>query len=240
MAILLPSASPAGCRAADDVVYTVAPSDLTFLLHECRHCFWNKVVLRQPRPQGPMPGVFTRMDRLQRDFFDLKTSADVSPSLPAGRILCKGLAVMSEPLRLPGTTARVRIRGALDALLRFDSGDYGIVDFKTSSPSESNEVNYRLQLHAYALALEHAEWPLTPLSPVTHLGLLCFDPSKLVRTPAGGLAYEMNVTWMPMTRDMESFMKFLTHVVTILERPLAPLCSPNCRFCAWTQSRGSK
>src|SRR3954447_21626614 len=87
--------------------FVVAPSDLTFLLHECRRCFWFKVVRGQRRPPGLMPGVFSRMDRAQREYFDGRSTRDVSLALPEGSLSCHGLDVLSCPIEIPGTTSRI-------------------------------------------------------------------------------------------------------------------------------------
>jgi hypothetical protein len=133
----------------DGRVFTLAPSDLTFLLRECVRCFWLKIARGQPRPQVPMPSVFTKMDKLQRDHFEGRPTADISTRLPAGELTCRGLSITSDPLELQGARSRIRFRGALDALIKFDSGSYGIVDFKTSAPNDATRANYALQLQPY-------------------------------------------------------------------------------------------
>src|SRR5215218_3568453 len=159
-----------GSERSDGELFTLAPSDLTFVLHECPRCFWMMVTGARRRPQSPMPGVFTRLDRIQRNYFDGRKASEVHPSLASGRLDCSDLKIASSPLTLEDSDCTLRIRGAIDALIEFDDGTYGIIDFKTSSPGDAAKAHYGLQLHAYALALEQADWLHRACTPVTHLG----------------------------------------------------------------------
>lgn len=228
-------ATSSASTSTDASVFSLAPSDLTFLLHECLRCFWFKVVRGQRRPPSPMPGVFTRMDAGQRAYFQGRSTREVSSLLPEGKLDCRDLRVLSSPLEVPGKSSKVRFQGAMDALGQFDGGGFAAIDFKTARPRESG-VPYSLQLHAYALALENAEWPRKKMAPVTHMGLLYFDPTQLVAGERG-LAFDLDVTWSPVKRDDAWFLKFLAFAVDVLERPKAPLASPSCGFCKWTGFR---
>lgn len=202
------------------------------MLHGCRRCFWFKVAAGQKRPPSPMPGVFTRMDACQRAFFHERSTRDIHPSLPAGKLNCHGLKVLSRPIELPGHQARVRFRGEMDALGELDGGGFVAVDFKTASWKES-QVPYALQLHAYAWGLENAEWPNVTHAPVPLMGLLFFDPKELVGDPKEALSFRLTTTWEPVERDDEWFREFLSQACTLLESPIPPVANPSCGFCSW-------
>lgn len=214
--------------AAPKPTLVIAPSDLTFLLQDCLRCFWLKVVAGIPRPSTPMPAVFTRLDRIQRAYFDGKDTSLISPTLPPGRLDCSDLRVLSNPITVGASS--LRIRGALDGLITFNDGTHGVVDFKTSSPKEANHTRYSNQLHAYATALEHAEWRHQHSPKVTHLGLLCFDPVEL-RGPTPSWIYDIDVTWIPIPRDDPQFNDTLTQVGNLLAQPKPPEPTAGCQWC---------
>jgi hypothetical protein len=211
--------------------FTIAPSDLTFLLSECTRCFYLKVALGQRRTATPMPAVFTILDRQQRQFFEGKPTSELHPDLPPGIAHCGDLSVRSAPVVVPGHEIAVEIRGSLDAALVFDDATFGIVDLKTTEPKTGLASFYSPQLHAYALAVENPAFGRVLLKPVTLLGLLCFSPNEMIRLPDGGLAYRTTPTWIPIPRDDTSFFMLLGLVADLLERPSPPDPSPGCPWC---------
>src|SRR5580698_7992958 len=79
--------------------FNIAPSDLTFLLDDCLKCFYLKVVHGVRRLAGPMPGVFTVMDRQQRRYFDGRPSTDICQTLAPGVLRCEGdMSIRSAPV----------------------------------------------------------------------------------------------------------------------------------------------
>jgi hypothetical protein len=225
------SVRPSLSSSGNDRVHTLAPSDLTFGLHGCRRCFWSKITAGQRRPSSPMPGVFTRMDAAQREYFDGRDVRDIDPALPPGHLLCRGLKIMSEPIAVEGTASRVRFRGEMDALGVLDEGGFVAIDFKTAAHRETG-VPYELQLHAYAWGLERAEWPVPVRAPVDHLGLLYFDPNRLEGEPYD-LSFGIERTWKPIDRDDDWFAEFLSSMCELLDAPQPPLAHPSCGFCRW-------
>lgn len=217
---------------AEADVFTLAPSDLTFGLHGCPKCFWHKIVRGERRPPSPMPGVFTRMDKAQRMYFEGRSTQSISSRLPPGKLRCSGLKVMSRPIEVSGHEARIRFRGEMDALGELDGGGYVAVDFKTASWKET-EVPCTLQLHAYAWGLENAEFPTPRFAPVRDMGLLYFDPVEVVGDPGGELSFRLKTMWWEVKRDDEWFTEFLGKVCSLLELSAPPLPHPSCGFCSW-------
>lgn len=210
--------------------WKLSPSDLTFLYEECRRCFWMKVVRGIPRPRTPFPKVFTLLDAQTKRFFEGKRTREVAPSLPPGRVTHGERAVRSGRLLVSGQERPVLLAGRFDAAFRFDDGTFGLVDFKTTLPRGDHVGLYGRQLHAYALAAENPAPSSLCLRPVTQLGLLCIEPTKMVRH-RGGIAYAGQPHWVAIPRDDDAFLAFLGEVVSVLERKGPPLPAPGCGFC---------
>jgi hypothetical protein len=210
--------------------WKVSASDLTFLFDECRRCFWLKLVGGLPRPRAPFPKVFSLLDAQTKRFFERKRTQQISGLLPPGRVIQGERAVRSTLLALPGHRRPLLIGGRFDTALRFDDGTFGILDFKTTTPRTDHIDLYGRQLHAYALAAENSAPGALHLQPVTRLGLLCVEPTAMVRH-RGGVAYRGEPHWVEVPRVDRDFLRFLREVLSLLERPTPPLPSPNCAFC---------
>jgi hypothetical protein len=210
-------------------VFTVAPSDLTFLARECTWCFYLKINRGVRRPPTPFPKVFGVLDRRQRYFFHGKQPSSVDSSLAAGRLDCTEIAVQSAPL--PAGPAWLRFRGTLDCLATFDNGTVGIIDFKTTEPADDTVDLYSLQLHAYAAALRHPAAGTGTM--VSRLGLLCFEPKELRRLPNGGLVQRIAPTWLNIDYDNTPFSKHCDGLAAILAASTPPQPTAACWWCRY-------
>jgi hypothetical protein len=217
-------------------LWKLSPSDLTFLWDECPRCFYLKVVRGFNRPSAPFPRVFSRIDRLMKAFFDGKSSAEISPTLPPGVIRVDEHWVVSNPIPLPGHSAACYIKGRFDALVEFDDGGAGLVDFKTSESRPEHVAFYSRQLHAYMHALENPAPRSLGLAPVTRLGLLVVEPLEMTFTPGGQVAYLGGVTWMEIPRDDSAFLAFIDRVLSVLEAAEPPPAGASCAFCQYRQA----
>lgn len=216
-------------------MYKLSPSDLTFLWSECPRCFYLKVVRGMDRPRMAMPAIFTRIDRLMKEFFMDLPAAAISPGLPAGKMRLADSWVVSEPIVLSEDRACGYIRGKLDAVLEFADGSYGIVDFKTTEPKPEHVSFYSRQLHAYAYALEHPAPAKLSLSPIRRLGLLSMEPQGMDRGADGRVGYVGRLTWQEIPRDDGAFLDFLSQVLALLKQPEPPAGSADCPWCAYRQ-----
>ena len=213
--------------------YKLSPSDLTFLWDECPRCFYLKVVHRFGRPYAPFPSIFGKIDLLMKDYYADKTTQELDPSLPPGKVLDGGKGVYSAPISLPGHTASVYIRGLYDTVLKFDDGSYGVIDFKTSTPKPYHMEFYGRQLHAYAHALEHPAEGMLHLAPISVLGLLIVEPALMTDGPGERVNFEHNITWMPVAYNPDTFTTFLDQVLTVLELPQPPDSAEKCGWCTY-------
>ncbi|HEX2897957.1 MAG TPA: PD-(D/E)XK nuclease family protein [candidate division Zixibacteria bacterium] len=173
---------------------------------------------------------------MQKRFFDNQSTQSLVPELPAGTFAFGEKYVKSKVITLPGHSTSCFISGRFDMVARFEDNTYGVLDFKTSEPRESNTEKYRRQLHAYTYALENPAPNSFSLSPVSLLGLLVLDPSKMVSGQSGkGYFIKCEPTWIPFTRNDDEFMSFIAEVLTVLEMPEPPRASPSCGFCNYRE-----
>jgi len=211
----------------------LSPSDLTFLWDECPRCFYLKVALGLPRPAMAFPKIFNSIDLLMKRMFENKTTAEVLPDLPPGRVIFGGKWVYSTPIQSPDQQISVHIAGIFDSVVQFDDGSYAVIDFKTSQPNPHHVEFYGRQLSAYAYALEHPAPGKLALAPVTRLGLLCVEPIDIDRDELGRIRYAGEVTWMDVPKDETKFLQFIDTVMTVLRQPDPPPPAEKCGFCKY-------
>lgn len=216
-------------------VHKLSPSDLTFLWDECKRCFYLKVVHNFRRPSVPFPSIFGRIDILMKKFYLNKSTHQISPDLPPGVIFETGKRVESESIRSPDHDVECFIKGIFDTVLKFEDGTYAVVDFKTTPASEEHIPFYARQLQAYAYALEHAAPSHLSLKPISHLGLLSFEPQLMDKDEAGRLTYRGPVVWQAIEPDEPAFVDFIHQVQQVLAFPEPPPAGEKCEFCQYRE-----
>lgn len=214
--------------------FKLSPSDFSFLWEECRCCYYNKVALGQPRPSTPFPKLFSRLDKLEKDYFTKLSTTEVSGSLPPGVFDYGEHWVESKLFKVPGHPTPFFIRGRFDVAGSFEDGTFGLVDYKTSSPADKHIPLYSRQLHAYALALEYPAQGSLKLSPISRMGILCVDPVEMISLDTGG-AFRLETTWIEIPRSNTAFKAFLDQVLAVLESDIPPAPSPTCSFCQYRE-----
>ena len=202
----------------------LSPSSLNYEDRRCDRCF-AEAANGETWPQGPFPGIFAKLDSQQRRYFTDRSTSDVDPTLPPGT-LHNGGRVQSAPHTIGGVD--FTIRGSMDALLRFDDGSVGVVDFKSSTASPQLGDAYRPQLAAYQWALSR------PASgdpeEVSVAGLLVFAPEEMVDTEKGR-AYLVSSTWIPVEIEDGWFQGFLERIVPLIESPGEAPTRSGCEWC---------
>jgi len=216
-------------------LYKLSPSDLTFLWDECKRCFYLKVVKGFRRPATVFPKIFTRIDLLMKDYYAEKSTREISPDLPPGKVYLAGKWVESEIIHLAGHKADCFISGIFDTVLQFDDGTYGVVDFKTTEARDEHIPFYARQLQAYAYALEHSAPTKLHLSPIARMGLLCFEPRHMDKDEDGRLTYRGSVIWQECPVDEQGFLALIGDVMDVLELPQAPQADEKCGFCKYRE-----
>jgi hypothetical protein len=216
-------------------IYNLSPSDLTFLWDGCKRCFYLKVKHNLVY-RGPFPGMFGKMGDLTSNYYLDKPSSELSPTLPAGVVKYREKWVKSVPISFADTSGKCIIKGRFDAIMEFEDGSYGIIDYKTSDASEEKAAFYSRQLSAYAYALENPAPGALSLSPITRLGLFIITPSRFERLPNGEIAFVTKTTWMDIPRDDETFLGLLREIVLLLELPAPPDPAEECGLCNYRRN----
>lgn len=216
-------------------VWKLSPSELTFLWDECPRCFYLKVVHNFNRPWGPFPGIFSRIDKLMKDYYEGQPADEISPELPKGVVRFGERWVTSQEISFPHLSAECFVRGKFDTVVEFEDGSYGVVDFKTTQPKAEHVPFYSRQLHAYAYALEHPAPGKFALGPISKLGLLCVEPVDMGVNEQGQIAYLGDVTWLDCPKDEDQFLAFIESVLSILAEPKPPESGVNCGYCRYRE-----
>lgn len=212
--------------------WKLSPSDFAFLWLECRRCFYLKVARQVSRPHI-MPGIFSKIDSLQKRYFAGKSTQEITPALPPGAVAFGDRWVESGQIAVPGHASTCYIRGRFDSVLKFEDGSYGVIDFKTSGSNRQQASKYAWQLHSYAYALENPAPGQLGLAPVSKLGLLCIEPVEMLRLEEGAYAYRAEPTWIDLPRDDVAFLEFLQQVLSVLDLPAPPEAADSCGWCQY-------
>lgn len=216
-------------------LYKLSPSDLTFSWDECKYCFYLKVkhniVLR-----STFPGMFGKMANLTSEFYQDRPAKEISPTLPSGTVKYREKFVKSAPITIPGAASQCYINGRFDAVIKFEDGTYGIVDYKTSDPKEEHAAFYSRQLTAYAYALENPAPNALRLSPVSRMGLFIITPHEFERDPQDKMIFINRTTWVDVPRDDKKFMAFLGEILAVLDALTPPPYSETCDVCAYRKT----
>ena len=203
----------------------LSPSNLNYEDRRCDRCF-AEATNGESWPQRPFAGIFAKLDSQQRRYFSDRSTSDIDPTLPPGT-LHNGGRVQSAPHTIGGVD--FTIRGSMDALLRFDNGSVGVVDFKSSTASPQLGDAYRPQLAAYQWALSR------PASgdpeEVSVAGLLVFAPESMVDTEQGR-AYLVSTTWIPVEIEDGWFENFLGRIAPLIQEPKEAPSKTDCEWCS--------
>tara|TARA_B100000989_G_scaffold289949_1_gene262494 strand:- start:136 stop:933 length:798 start_codon:yes stop_codon:yes gene_type:complete len=223
-------------------ILVLAPSELDYKPKKCQRCFY----LEKNHKIGPKdfpPPVFSRFDVVQQAYYKDKNTSDLTKELPSGRIMNKDELpgrVVSETLT--DNKAREFILGGRpDIVIKFDQGGYGIIDFKTTKISDNKSENYKHQLEAYAQiftkpgSTKSKKTPL--LNPITHMGILQFDPSDIQSHNDTSCNMKMNISYSPLKRDEKDFFENITKIIDILNNPSIPNFTEDCDYCKFVEDQ---
>jgi hypothetical protein len=178
-----------------------------------------------------MPKIFTVIDSKMKDCLINERTERISSKLAGGVVKFGEKWVESRPISFKNHSTSCFIRGKLDAVVAFDDGTYGVIDFKTSRPSAAHADIYFKQLNAYAYSLQNAALGKLSLSPVSRLGLLVFEPELFLHNGGGSATMAGSLSWIEVRQDSQAFLGLLDGVLNVLERVEAPEPNPECGWC---------
>lgn len=213
--------------------YRLSPSDLTFLFESCKHCFVLKVKNGIFQPSIPLPGVFSIIADIQKNYYSGRRTEEFCPQLPPGTVTLGEKQVRSTTIEFDGLESTCYIVGRFDIVAELDDGSYAVMDFKTGNPGEEKAEMYSRQLHAYALALENPAEGALKLSPVSRLGLLYFRPDRCQYLGNDRQVLEGQMTWIEIKKEDDEFRSFLRDVVSLLDGPLPASDPEKCDWCRY-------
>lgn len=210
----------------------ISPSDLTFGLSTCKRCLWIKYWHKVTMPGAfPLVGTFSA---LQEKAFRGVATQDIDPSLRPGRITKLAEWVKSKPLVVNGEESRWRILGKYDLVAENDDGTVALIDCKVSDSARDSGEFYSPQLEAYAFAMENPA--AGKALDVATMGLLVWNPNKVIGTNANEYAFGVSQKYVPVPRDHEKFQSVIGDFINVLESPL-PLPGPTCTTCNYLVER---
>ena len=202
----------------------ISPANINYEDRRCDRCT-GESYNGEHWPKGLFAGIFAKLDSQQRRYFSGRSTADIDSSLPAG-VIENGGRVESAPISVGSVD--FTLRGNMDALIRFDDGTVGVVDYKSTTANPDLADAYRPQLAAYTWALEHPASGEAQV--VTAAGLLVFAPEEMVDTDLGR-AYLVSATWIPVEIPDGWFEDFLGRLEPLIESPRSASSDPNCGWC---------
>ena len=226
-------------------ILVLAPSELDYKPKKCQRCFY----LEKNHKIGPKdfpPPVFSRFDVVQQAYYKDKNTSDLTKELPSGRIMNKDELpgrVVSETLK-DNKGREFILGGRPDIVIKFDKGGYGIIDFKTTKISDDKSENYKHQLEAYAQIFSKpgsTKSKKTPLlNPITHMGILQFDPSDIQSHNNNSCDMRMNISYSPLKRDEKDFFENITKIIDILNNPSIPNFTEDCNYCKFVKQQSNE
>jgi hypothetical protein len=171
---------------------------------------------------------------MQENYFAKKTTADIAPVLPEGKVADLGGWVKSSFINVNSSPTKYAIRGKYDLLIEFADGTFGIIDCKFQAKDSDKTDLYQPQLEAYAFALEN---PATgEAKKVSLMGLLVWS----LLEPAGdvnkGFGLKLKHTWRPIARNPAALATRLTDFITVVSGQM-PAAKDNCDMCNYLTSR---
>lgn len=210
----------------------ISPSDLTFGLSTCKRCLWIKYWHKVIMPGAfPLVGTFSA---LQEKTFRGVATQDIDPSLRPGRVTKLAEWVKSKRLVINGEESRWRILGKYDLVAENEDGTVALIDCKVSDSARDSGEFYSPQLEAYAYAME---FPAAGKAlDVVTMGLLVWNPNKVIGTNSNEYAFGVSQTYVPVQRDHEKFHDVIGDFIDVLEGPL-PASGPTCATCNYLVNR---
>jgi hypothetical protein len=212
----------------------ISPSDLTFSWNGCHRCLW---LYYNEQVKAPlfMPLV-SEIAEMQELSCLGKTSTDLHPNIPEGKVLDHGGFVMSKPIEVNGEATPFAIKGKYDLVMEFPDGTYGVIDCKFQARASDKGKFYSPQLEAYAFALENPA--KGEPKQISSLGLLVWSPVKIRGNSAGNFGMELACNWYPIERDPAALQNRLAEFIRVISGEV-PASKASCDQCKYIDSRSS-
>jgi len=133
-------------------MFNFSPSEFAFGFESCKRCYYDKkvnnIVLKVP-----FPGIFSKFDSLQKNFYHGKSSKTLSDTLEEGEIVGDFNKMLRSEVLYDLKDRPFTMSGKIDAYIKHKDS-FTIVDFKTTKIGENKIDAYATQLQSYALMME--------------------------------------------------------------------------------------
>lgn len=206
-------------------MHKLSPSDFKYLYEDCKHCYYQKVKNNILLPSIGMPGVFSKMNSLLQNAIIGMDLREINSKLPAGKIEVKEGFLKSVPIP-PNNDCY--ISGRFDIASKLDDGTYAIIDFKITDPKEDKISKFFAQLNAYKFALENPA--VGEPKHISTMGVVVINPEE-ISFPGDDVIFQSKPHWFAIEEDMNRFYAFISEVSSLLNGPVPPENSDNCKWC---------
>jgi len=220
--------------------YNFSPSELDYKAKKCRRCFYiyKKYKISDG---GRPPPVFSSLDANQKPYYQKLNTKEWCEELPDGKFMTKEelpAKITSEGL-LDNKKRKFKLNGIPDIVIKFKEAGFGIYDFKTTNIKPHKAEDYRYQLEAYAQIFSNPgslKKTSTPkLLPIKQMGIIQFEPSKLISHNKKEHNMKFDVSFSPLKRDEKDFYDHITKLIDLIEKPDPPEFSEDCSLCQFTE-----
>ena len=206
----------------------ISPSDLTYLYASCKRCFYLKYKHNLSQPKIPV-GINNTLDSLFKKRLIKKSINEfIKIPSPQGSIIETGKTIKSASISRSGKLD-CYLEGKYDALIQFDDGTYGIVDFKVSKYSPDKIETFKWQLQAYHYAFTHPYHGA--VYPISKMGLLFIYPADFQPSDNGNYHLPVDMHWVDVQYNEQEFLKFIYKVQDLLSDDKVPARFEKCPYC---------
>lgn len=204
----------------------------------CPRCFWIGNAVKHKYPYGMFPGIFSVLDKYQKDVAWGAVAAGATPAWlkPLGEIasIVPAMHWSQFSITLPGGLV---FRGVPDTMLRMKDGSLVIVDEKTAKPKDPGDGLERLydaQLNGYAkIANEIGIGPVSGLAIVYNVPVP-IGPDVQVSSVLGETRYSMY--FEPVVRNVDLDIPWVDGLIatahSIMTSAQCPSGVPGCANCS--------
>ena len=124
-------------------------------------------------------------------------------------------------------------------LVRFEGGQRGITDYKTTQVRASQGPKFSSQLSCYKHCLEYAAVD-SPRDAIDHLSLMVFEPTDFKHYSGKGAALRGKLVYMNVDFDKKLFNESLRFIARLCSQTEPPLLNMNtrypCSYCLYAQA----
>ena len=213
----------------DQNIINYSPSEFAFGFEACNSCYYDKKI-NGIELKVPFPGIFSKMDSLQKKFYHGKSSKLLSDKLEEGEIVGDFNKMLRSEILYDLKDRPFTLSGKIDGYIKHKDS-FTIVDFKTTKINESKVDAYATQLQTYALMMEKPKEGSLKLTPIKRLGIFCFEPNDITELGKNNCNMVMNTQWFDIPRDDKDLIGYITKIQDVLFSKAKPESSPTCGVC---------